>query len=91
MHDECRVFVALLTQRIELYNSFSTLNNPRKLGILTSNSVVKGLLGEVASLIRRVKDLVVEDRKVEGETKTDGMRRCKISGRDFSGSFVCLQ
>lgn len=45
----------------------------------------------MASLIGGVENLIVEDREVESETKTDGMRRCKIGGRNLSGSLVCLQ
>lgn len=40
------------------------------------NSVIEGLLGEVASLVRSVENLVVEDGEVEGKAETDG-----VSGR----------
>lgn len=38
-----------------------------------SNGVVEGLLGEVASTVGRVQDLVVEDREVQRQTQTDGV------------------
>jgi hypothetical protein len=40
-------------------------------GVELSNSVVEGLLSEVASAVGRVEDLVVEDREVEGQTQPD--------------------
>jgi hypothetical protein len=40
-------------------------------GVELSNSVVEGLLGEVASAVGRVEDLVVEDREVKGQTQPD--------------------
>ena len=41
--------------------------------LLTSNSIVESLLGQLASLVWRVEDLVVEDGEVEGEAETDGV------------------
>ena len=58
---------------------------------LTSNGIVKGKLGEVASLIGGVQDFVVEDREVKGESETDGVGRGKVSGGDLGGSLVGLQ
>jgi len=43
-----------------------------------SNSIVKSLLCEVARLVWGIQDLVVEDREVQGETKTDRMRRGEV-------------
>ena len=57
----------------------------------TGNSVVECLLGELASLVWGVEDLVVEHREVEGKTKTDGMRGSEIGGRNLSGSLVGLK
>ena len=37
------------------------------------NGIVKGLLGEMACAVGGVEDLVVEDREVEGKSKTDGV------------------
>ena len=54
---------------------------------LTSNGVIESLLRKVASLIRGVENLVVEDGEVEGKTETDGMCGRKISlGNVGSGS-----
>jgi len=40
----------------------------------TSDRVIESLLGQLASLIRRVQDLVVKDREVQRKAKTDGVR-----------------
>jgi len=55
---------------------------------LTSNGVVKGGLGKVASLVWGVEDLVVEDREVEGQTEADGVGGCEISLCDGGGSLM---
>ena len=57
----------------------------------TSNSIIKSLLGEVASLIWGVQDLIVEDREVEGKTKTDWVGWCEIGLGDFGSILVSLQ
>ena len=49
------------------------------------NSVIKGLLGKVASTVRRVQDLVVENGEVEGKTQADGMRRGELGLSDVRG------
>lgn len=56
-----------------------------------SNSIIEGLLGKMACLVRCVEDLIVEDRKVEGKTKTDWMSGCEVSLGDFGGGFVGLK
>lgn len=50
------------------------------------NSVVKGLLGQMAGPIGRVKDLVVKDREVEGQTKADGVRWRQLGLGNFGGA-----
>ena len=45
----------------------------------------------MASLVWRVKDLVVEDREVKRETKTNWVGRRKIGLCDLSGILVRLQ
>lgn len=35
-------------------------------GVELSDSIIEGLLGELASLVWRVEDLIVEDGEVEG-------------------------
>lgn len=57
----------------------------------TGNRIVKGLLGEMAGLIRRVQDLVVKDREVEGEPQTNGMSGSQILRGNLGGSLVCLK
>jgi hypothetical protein len=45
----------------------------------------------VASLVGRVEDLVVEDREVEGKTKSDWMSRGEVGLSDLSGGLVCFK
>ena len=45
----------------------------------------------MTSLIRRVEDLVVENREIQRKAKTDWVSRCKVSGGHFGGSFVGFQ
>ena len=52
------------------------------------NSVIERLLGKVASTVRRIQDLVVENGEVEGETKTDGVGRGEISLGDIGGVLI---
>jgi len=60
-------------------------------GIELGDGVVKRLLGKMASLIRGIEDLVVEHTEVQSETKTDGVRRCKVGLRDLGSSLVRLE
>ena len=50
------------------------------------NSVVKGLLREVASTVGRVQNLVVEDGEVQGETETDGVGGRELRLGDVGGA-----
>jgi hypothetical protein len=45
----------------------------------------------VASLVRGVEDLVVEDGEIEGETQADGVRRRQLGLRNLGGSLVGLE
>jgi hypothetical protein len=45
----------------------------------------------LAGLVRRVQDLVVEDREVQGKSKTDWVGRRKLGAGDLSSSLVCLE
>ena len=54
-------------------------------GIELGNSIIEGLLGEVACAVGRVKDLVVEDREVQGETKADGVSGGEIGLGNVGG------
>jgi hypothetical protein len=57
----------------------------------TSNGIIKGLLGEMARLIRRVQDLIVENGEVESETKADWVGWSKVSLGDFGSVLVGLE
>ena len=70
--------------------SFSNFNWGRR-KVLTSDSIVKRLLGKVAGLIGGVEDLVVENREIQCKTKTNGMSRSKIRRSNLSSSFVGFQ
>jgi len=59
--------------------------------LLTSNGVVESLLGQLASLVGRVEDLVVEDGEVQGKTKADGVGGGKVLGSNLGGSLVSLE
>jgi hypothetical protein len=58
---------------------------------LTSNGVIESLLGQLASLVGRVEDLVVEYREVQCETETNGVSGRKVGGGDISGGLVSLE
>ena len=60
-------------------------------GVITGNSIIKCLLGEVAGLVWGVQDLVVEDGEVEGQAKADGMGRGQLGLSNLCGSLVSLQ
>ena len=49
------------------------------------DGVVEGLLGEVAGAVRRIQDLVVEDREVQGEAETDGVGWGQLGLGDVGG------
>ena len=59
--------------------------------IRTSNGIVESLLGQLASLVGGVEDLVVEDGEVQGKTETDGVGRGQAGGGDLSSSLVGLE
>ena len=43
------------------------------------NGIVESLLGQVASPVRRVQDLVIEDGEVQGKTQADRVGRSELS------------
>ena len=59
--------------------------------LLTSNSIIEGLLGEVAGLVGGVEDLVVEDGEVESETQTDGVSGGELGLSNLGSSLVSLE
>ena len=91
LHYERRVFVAFLAQGVELWNINQYVITICMIRELTSDRIVKCLLCKMAGLIWGVKDLVVKDREVQGESQTDGVGRSEISGGNLSCGFVCLQ
>lgn len=60
-------------------------------GVHTGDSIVKSLLGKVASLVGRVQDFIVKHREVEGQSKADGVSWGKISLCNFGRVLVGLQ
>lgn len=58
---------------------------------LTSNGIVKRLLGQMAGLVRRVENLVVEDREVEGKAQADGVGRGELGLGNLGGRLVGLE
>jgi hypothetical protein len=74
LHDEGGVLVALLGEGVELCVVLAHASRPIVATSLTSNGIVESLLGQLASLVGRVEDLVVEDGEVQCETKADGVR-----------------
>merc|ERR1719183_890162 len=59
-------------------------------GVQLSNSLIKGSLGELASLLGRVEDLIVEDGEVERQTEADGMRGLHLGLSNLEGLLVSL-
>lgn len=59
--------------------------------LLTSNGIIKGLLGKVASLVGSIEDLVVEDREVESQPETNGVRGRKLRLRNLGGGLVGVE
>ena len=53
------------------------------------DGVVEGLLSQMAGAIGRVQDLVVEDREVQCQTKTDGVGRGELSLSNIRGRLRC--
>lgn len=55
-------------------------------GVELGNGVIKSLLGQVASTVGRVQDLVVKDREVESQTQADGVGRSQLGLGDIGGA-----
>lgn len=49
------------------------------------------MLGQLAGLVRRVEDLVVKDREVQGKTETDRVSRGEVGLRNLGGGLVGLK
>jgi hypothetical protein len=59
-------------------------------GVELGNSIVEGLLREVASTVGGVQDLVVEDGEVESKTQTDGVSRSELSLSNIGGALISI-
>jgi hypothetical protein len=59
--------------------------------IHTGNSIVESKLGQVASLVGGVENLVVEDREVESQTQADGVGRGEVGLSNFGSGLVSLE
>jgi len=98
LHDERRVLVRLLAQRVELGDGLVE----SLLGEVASairckqgredRSGSRGLRARDGLRGRtRVEDLVVEDREVEGQAEADGVRRRELGDSDVRGGLVGLE
>jgi hypothetical protein len=90
LHDEGRVLVGLLGEGVKLCDTISFRNTELRTVARTRNSVIESLLSQLASLVGRVEDLVIEDGEVEGQTQADRVCRSQALGCDLSGSLVSL-
>merc|ERR1712117_221380 len=59
-------------------------------GVQLGNGLIKGSLGELASLLGRVEDLVVEDGEVERQTEANRMRGLHLGLSNFKSFLVSL-
>lgn len=59
--------------------------------IQLGDCIVKGLLGNIASSVGAVENLVVKDRKVQRKTETDRVGRWKVRGGNSTGCLVGIQ
>lgn len=67
------------------------MHNIRESILRTSNSVIESLLGQLASLVRRIHDLVVENGEVKGKAETDGVGGSQALSSNLGGSLVGLK
>lgn len=54
------------------------------------DGVIEGLLGQVASTVRRVENLVVEHGEVEGQAEADGVGGSQLGLGDIGGGLLRL-
>jgi hypothetical protein len=59
--------------------------------MLTGNSIIKCLFGQVTCLVWGVQDLVVEDGEVEGEAETDWVGWCEVGLGNFGSVLIGLK
>ena len=94
LHDQRRVFVAVLVQRVQLGDSvIECLQQQLKVKLAINNkdvAILSYLLGELTSFFGRVEDLVVEHAEVQGQAEPDGMRGLHLWLGDLEGLLVSL-
>lgn len=72
-------------------NIVSTYTSLLVLTLRTGDGIIERLLGEMASLVGSVQDLIVEHGEVEGKTKTDGVSGRKLGLGNLGGSLVGVE
>lgn len=72
-------------------NIVSTYTSLLALTLRTGDGIIERLLGEMASLVGSVQDLIVEHGEVEGKTKTDGVSGRKLGLGNLGGSLVGVE
>jgi len=60
-------------------------------GIQLSDGIIESLLGQMASLVWSVVDLIVEHGEVECKTETDWVSWGEIGLSDIGSALVCLE
>ena len=55
------------------------------------HSFIKGMFGQMASSIRTFQDIVIVNRKIEGQTKTCGVNRLQLLQGRLVCDFVCIK
>ena len=92
LHNQCRVLVAFLAKSVEFCGIYLSIWFLSLIGSgLTSNGIIKCLLGKMASLIRRVQDFIVENGEVKSQTQADWVGWCKVGLCNFGGVLVSLK
>ena len=66
----------------QLMSHTSSRSVPSGSGQEPGQGLDRHLLGEVARPLRRVEDLIVEDREIEGQAEPDRVRRRKVNQSD---------
>jgi hypothetical protein len=92
LHNKRGVLVALLAEGVKLcIHPISMRRDPWDIDKLTGNGIVEGLLGEMASLVGGVENLIVEHGKVQSKAQADGVSRRQLGLGDLGSSLVRLE
>jgi len=75
----------------QLHNEGRVLVALFREGVEFGDGIIESLLGEMASTVGRVKDLVIEDGEVEGKTEADGVRRWEFGDGNIGSSLVSFE